>query len=315
MCIDHARGDGGAPQTPSHVVDLPADEPAQISAYCERLGIPGIVDVHSHFMPENVMRKVWGYFDAASAKLNRSWPIAYRFEPEARLETIRNLGVVRFTSMIYPHKPGMAAWLNEWGRDFAAQTPDCAQTATFYPELEAADYVADALDAGAEIFKAHVQVGAYDPCDPLLTPVWGQIEDAQIPVILHAGSGPEPGPHTGPGPIAEVLARFPRLRLVFAHMGSPEAEEFLELAERYESTGLDVCMSFTDFTEAQGAYPRHLLPRVRELGLAGRIHFGSDFPNIPYPYVHQVDALARLDLGDEWLRKVLYDNGAALIGT
>ena len=41
---------------------------------------------------------------------------------------------------------------------------------------------------------------------------------------------------------------------------------------------------------------------------------GSDFPNIPYPYEHQLDALERLGLGDDWLRAVLWDNGAALLG-
>ncbi len=32
---------------------------------------------------------------------------------------------------------------------------------------------------------------------------------------------------------------------------------------------------------------------------------GSDFPNIPYAYEHQLDALERLELGDDWLRAVL----------
>jgi uncharacterized protein len=54
------------------------------------------------------------------------------------------------------------------------------------------------------------------------------------------------------------------------------------------------------------------LPRVRDLGLAGRILLGSDFPNIPYPYAHQLEALAVLDLGDDWLRAVCWDNTAAL---
>ncbi|MFD0429725.1 hypothetical protein ACFQ60_25020 [Streptomyces zhihengii] len=36
-----------------------------------------------------------------------------------------------------------------------------------------AGYVRDAVDGGARVFKAHVQVGAYDPADPLLDPAWG----------------------------------------------------------------------------------------------------------------------------------------------
>ena len=53
---------------------------------------------------------------------------------------------------------------------------------------------------------------------------------------------------------------------------------------------------------------------VRELGLAGKVLLGSDFPNIPYPYARQVAGLARLGLGDAWLRAVCWQNPVALFG-
>jgi uncharacterized protein len=40
---------------------------------------------------------------------------------------------------------------------------------------------------------------------------------------------------------------------------------------------------------------------------------GSDFPNIPYPYLHQLEALARLELGADWLRAVCHQNATALL--
>ena len=57
----------------------------------------------------------------------------------------------------------MAESLNAWTADFAARTPDCLHSATFFPEPEAAVYVPAAIEAGARVFKAHVQVGGYDP--------------------------------------------------------------------------------------------------------------------------------------------------------
>jgi predicted TIM-barrel fold metal-dependent hydrolase len=41
---------------------------------------------------------------------------------------------------------------------------------------------------------------------------------------------------------------------------------------------------------------------------------GTDFPNIPYRYGHQLEALRRTGLDDDWLRAVLWDNGARLLG-
>ena len=51
-------------------------------------------------------------------------------------------------------------------------------------------YVREAVEAGTRVFKAHVQVGAYEPNDPLLDPVWGLLAEAGVPIVTHCGSGP-----------------------------------------------------------------------------------------------------------------------------
>ncbi|MFF5497473.1 amidohydrolase family protein [Streptomyces aquilus] len=288
-------------------------EAAEVRRFWEGLGLPGLVDVHTHFMPERVLDKVWAYFDAQGDLTGgREWPITYRRRETERADVLRRFGVRAFTSMLYPHKPGMARWLNGWAADFAHRTPECLHTATLYPEPDVEAYVREAVEAGARVFKAHVQVGAYDPTDELLRPAWGALAEARIPVVIHCGSGPAPGKHTGPEPIARLLARHPRLRLIVAHMGMPEYEDFLSLAERYAEVRLDTTMAFTDFAEGFMPFPRGALPRLA--GLGDRVLLGSDFPNIPYPYVHQLHALERLGLGPEWLRAVCHDNAAALFG-
>ncbi len=289
-----------------------AAEAAEVVAFWQELGLPGLVDVHTHFMPPNVLAKVWAYFDEGRAAAGQAWPIAYR-KPEAeRVALLRSFGVRRFGALAYPHKPGMAAWLNSWEAEFAARTPDALHSATFFPEPGADGYVAEAIGAGARLFKAHLQVGGYDPRDELLGPVWGLLAEARVPVIVHCGSGPMPGAHTGPGPISEVLARHPRLVTIIAHLGSPEYAEFLDLAQRYPGVHLDTTMAFTDFLERIAPFPAEMRPRLA--GAADRILLGSDFPNIPYSYLHQLHALARLDLGPAWLRAVCHDNATRLLG-
>ncbi|WMX48901.1 amidohydrolase family protein [Streptomyces roseicoloratus] len=293
--------------------DEPADEAADIRGFARRLGIPGLVDVHTHFMPRSVLDKVWAYFDSAGPLTGHEWPITYREEEDRRVELLREFGVLAFTSMLYPHKPGMAAWLDDWAAGFAARVPDCLHTATFFPEPEAPAYVRRALERGARVFKVHVQVGGFDPNDPLLDDVWGVLAEAGTPVVIHCGSGPAPGPYTGPGPIARLLARHPRLALVVAHMGMPEYDDFLDLADRHERVHLDTTMAFTDFSERLAPFP--VVTGLKRLDvLRERILLGSDFPNIPYPYAHQLLALERLGLGDDWLRAVCHDNGARLFG-
>ncbi len=284
-----------------------------VPAWWRALGLPGLFDVHVHFLPPRVQAKVWAQFDSGGELIGRPWPIRYRGSEEERVEQLRSLGVRRFSALSYAHRPGMAEWLNDWAADFADRVPECLRSATFFPEPGVEDHVAARIDAGVEVFKVHVQVGAFDLRDPLLDPVWGLLAEAGTPVVLHAGSGPVATPYTGPGPLAAVLARHPRLTAVVAHLGAPEYEEFLVLAERHERTHLDTTMAFTSFFEEAWAFPEALLPRLRDLG--DRVLLGSDFPTIPYAYAHQLESLERLGLGEEWLRAVCWYNGSRLFGT
>jgi uncharacterized protein len=286
------------------------DEVAQVRQLWSRLGLPGVIDVHTHFMPKSVMDKVWNYFDSAGPLIGREWPITYRTAESERVQMLRDFGVRGFTSLVYPHKPQMAAWLNQWAAQFARETPDCLATATFYPEPDAGDYVAAALEAGTRVFKVHIQVGQFEPNDPLLDPVWGAVEDAGVPVVIHCGSGPAPGKHTGPEPIRLLLQRYPRLRLIVAHLGMPEYVDFMDICDESDNVLLDTTMAFTPFVEETMPFPPSQRSRLRDLG--DRILFGSDFPNIPYGYADAMRSLTQLDVDDAWLRRVFHDNAAAL---
>ncbi len=287
---------------------------AEVRHIWSALELPGVIDVHTHFMPKTVLDKVWRYFDSAGPLVGRQWPIAYRADEARRLDTLRGFGVRQFTALVYPHKPQMAAWLNQWAAQFAAHTPDCLSTATFFPEPEAPQYVAAAISGGARVFKAHLQVGRYDPNDPLLKEVWEAIDDAGVPVVVHCGSGPVAGEFTGPEPIRRLLTRHPRLRLIIAHLGMPEYAEFFDLCDEYEQVRLDTTMAFTSFVEQTMPFPSSLHNRLRDLG--DRILFGSDFPNIPYGYSHAMQVITRLPgVDDDWLRAVLYKNAATMFGS
>ena len=75
---------------------------------------------------------------------------------------------------------------------------------------------------------------------------------------------------------------------------------------------LDTTMVFTGFLERLAPFPAALRPRLA--AISSRILLGSDFPNIPYPYLDQLEALARLDFGAAWLGAVCHDNAVRLLG-
>lgn len=216
--------------------------------------------------------------------------------------------------MPYAHKPGVASYLNAWAADFTEQCPDNLRSATLYPEPGGAAYVADAVADGVEVFKLHTQAGEFLLDDPALLETWEVLVDSGTPIVAHVGSGPVGNAYTGPLRLERLLALFPGLRVVVAHLGAPEFAEFLDLAETYEHTRLDTTMVFIDFFVP---FPTALVLRLADLG--DKILYGSDFPNLPYDYTHQPDGLERLlgqapGLDESWLRRVCWDHAVALFG-
>ncbi|MCC8251299.1 amidohydrolase [Saccharothrix sp. NEAU-S10] len=271
--------------------------------------------MHVHFMPRRVLDKVWAFFDEASRHYGVDWSIRYRLPEAERLAVLRSFGVVGFAPLVYPHKPGMGEWLTDWALDFGSRVDGAVPTATLYPEPGVEAYVSRALTAGARCFKAHVQVGGYDPRS--LDGAWGLLAEARVPVVVHCGHGPVPGAHTGLDVFEDVLRRHPSLVAVLAHAGMPDYLGALDLVGRYDGVHLDTTMVGVPFTEAMAALPRDWAARL--VDVADRVVLGSDFPNIPYDYSAQLDAIegwAAADerLGEPFLRAVLHDNGARLLG-
>ncbi|MCU1682144.1 MAG: hydrolase [Amycolatopsis sp.] len=289
---------------------------ADVLPWVRSLGLDGLVDLHLHFLPEPVMDKVWAYFDQAEEHYGMPWPVHYRTSEGERLETLRSLGVRRFAPLVYPHKPGMGEWLTTWALEFAARVPEAVPTATFYPEPSAASYVEAAVRAGARCVKAHVQVGGYDPRDELLDGVWAVLADAGVPVVIHCGHGPLKGRYTGLDVFGEVLTRYPELTAVLAHAGMPEFDDALALVERFPRVYLDTTMVGVPFSERMSPLPRDWTARLADVG--DRVALGTDFPNIPYSYATQLRAIAGWAaddrLGDPFLRAVLHDTPAKLLG-
>ena len=82
---------------------------------------------------------------------------------------------------------------------------------------------------------------------------------------------------------------------------------------------LDTTMVGTPFTEGFAPLPRDWAARLADLSGAGRVVLGTDFPNIPYAYWRQLEAIrgwAAADdrLGEAFLRSVLHDAPTALLG-
>ncbi|HEX2297460.1 MAG TPA: amidohydrolase family protein [Pseudonocardiaceae bacterium] len=297
------------------LAEPPVDD-GDVAGWTAALGLAGLVDVHVHFLPDRVMTKVWAFFDRAAQEYGTDWPVHYRLPQDERIAVLRGMGVRCFAPLVYPHKADMAQWLNSWVTDFAVAVPEAVPTATCYPEPGVAEYLEQALAGGARCVKVHIQVGGFDPRDPMLTPAWDLLAETGVPVVVHCGHGPYPGRYTGLDVFGEVIAEHPRLVAVLAHAGMPDYQGALDLVRRYPRVYLDTTMVGVPFSEAFAPLPVNWPAALTEV--ADRVVLGTDFPNIPYDYATQLRALAGWAaaddrLGTPFLRAVLHDTPASLL--
>lgn len=290
--------------------DFPASD-GEVGPFVRSLGLPGILDVHVHVLPERLQRAVWAYFDRLE---DPPWPVTYRQDEARRLQTLRELGVVAHTALAYAHRPGVAAWCNDHTLDVADRYDQVLPTFTFYPEDGVDDYVDGALARGARVAKVHLQVGRFHATDPRLTEVWRRLEDEDVPTVIHASAvyGVEGGhEYCGPDAVRELLERHPRLRLIVAHLGMPDFAGFLDLAQQAPELRFDTSAALLDGYFGHDLEP--MVPQLRQLAEDRRLLFGSDFPTIPQPYAEQVSALSRLGLTPRVLADVLHGTAAGMV--
>jgi predicted TIM-barrel fold metal-dependent hydrolase len=272
------------------------------------------LDIHTHLHPEWLSRAIRRWFAERS-----NWTLTYPTDPAEVAAFLARQGVERFVYFSYAHKPGIARQINAWLHATSRQFPAGIPLGTFHPDdPDMLDVVDEALTRyGFAGFKVHINVQRFFPDDRRVLPVYERLLADERLLLIHVGTAPWPGEFDGFPRFARVMARFPALRVVVAHMGSFETRQFFELMEECPNLHLDTTMAFAP------CRPEHLgLARLNEIDVRDedlvrwqdRIVFGSDFPNLPWPYEEEREALWRRGLPASVYRKVFGDNARRLLG-
>lgn len=271
-------------------------------------GPPPLIDIHVHYFPRPLFEAVWRVFEGPEGY----WPIRYKLHGQAFVDTLRAEGVRHFTTLVYAHRPGLADDLNEFVAEAAQAHPEMLPWGTVFAGDE--DVLATARRCLEEYdfrgLKLHPVVSKEMMDDPRLFPVYELMESEGKILLVHAGSGPQGWMFDGPERATRVMRQFPNLKLIIAHCGAAEYDGFSALAQEFPSVYFDTAMvsvgvpGFTENCPGTEFYRRH----------ADRILYGSDFPNIPYAYADQADAIRALNLGAEIEARIFHDNAAELLG-
>jgi len=143
------------------------------------------------------------------------------------------------------------------------------------------------------------------PNDHRLWPAYQTSEKIGLPIIFHAGIFATKIQYAQPKHFEEVLANFPDLVLVMAHLGQGFLDETRYLAKTYPNLCFD-CSAIVSATDsARGITDKELADLIKEIGIE-RVMFGSDFPF--YDPADAVERLLKLDFNEVEKQMLLAGN-------
>jgi len=279
-----------------------AEQIAREASRRERGLLADVVDAHVHLFPDGFYRALWRWFDA------HAWEIEFRGTAEQVIDELARTGVGSLVALVYAHKQGAAAVLNQFLADLCRREPRIVGVGTVLPgEPGARDVVRDAIRVhGLRGIKLHCHVQRMAIDDPRMMEVLAECQALGVPAVVHAGRQPrstkgyamDPFELCAVGRTERVLRELPRLRLVVPHLGLDEIDAYLDLLDAHEHLYLDtstVCADWLEVAPDFARVERH----------AGRIAFGSDFPITPYGAGRELAVLARRIVSDDAFARIV----------
>ena len=172
---------------------------------------------------------------------------------------------------------------NAWTCQVARDHPSLIPCISLDPSMGADDAVAEIrqrVQEGARGIKLHPSSQRFNADDRNLWPAYAEAEATGLPIISHGGifpMDPESSDYSRPRAFARVLAAFPRLTLVVAHLGQGYFEESVAMASKYPNLFFDCSGAVSGAVEPPALSDEEAVDIIRRIGVE-RVLFGSDWP-------------------------------------
>jgi predicted TIM-barrel fold metal-dependent hydrolase len=165
------------------------------------------------------------------------------------------------------------------------------------------------------------QYQGVDPGDPAFDPYLAIVEQLDIPMSIHVGTGPPGAPYLGfpkyrarlhsPLTIEDALLKHPKLRVWLMHAGWPMLDDLLALMWAHPQVYVDV--GIISYALPRAGFHDYLR-RIVEAGFGKRVMFGSDQMVWPETLETAIDSIEQATfLTAEQKRDIFYNNAARFL--
>ena len=264
-----------------------------------------LIDFHVHLFPDKLFDAIWSHF-----KKIYKWNILYKFYYKECIDFLRERGVEKIVYSNYAHKAGIAEYLNRWNVEVVDKHEECYCFAAFHPADNNAVKMAEEVLQHPKIFgfKLHFLVQELYPDDERIFPLYEMVIEKKKKILMHVGTGPISNKYVGYKYFEKVMKRYPEMQIIVPHLGAFEYEKFFKIFAQHESICMDTSFNFFPDEEYGWSLDSCNLENNKD-----RLLYGSDFPNLIYPYETEIETMQKLNLSDEFYKKIFYENGKNII--
>ncbi len=259
-----------------------------------------VIDIHTHVYPEKIAAKAadaTGGFYGVGHEQDGTAASLLRCMDEAGID----LSLIHSVATTPKQVPAINAFL---AGTAASSGGRLMAFGTLHPDSpdQAAD-VAHLQSLGLRGVKLHPEIQGFQLDDPRSLRICELCEAAGLALLLHTGD--KRYDCSNPNRLIPVLRRFPKLRVIGAHLGGWSIyEEAVPQLVGIENLWFD-CSSTFYWGGAETA-----ARLIRVLG-TDRVLFGSDYPM--WTPGNELKTLLGLGFSEEELRQILYENAAAFL--
>lgn len=258
-----------------------------------------IIDIHAHVFPEKIALK-------ASEAIGGFYGILMECDGtvSSLLEAGRKCGIGTFVIHSVATMPHQVKAINDFIADTARQYPDrFVGFATLHPGYASIEREVDRVVAlGLRGIKIHPDFQKFLVDSKEAMKIYETIE-GRLPILVHCGDYRYE--NSKARRIVSVMKRFPKLRMICAHLGG--WSEWEESATVLESSDVFVDTSSSLFKLT----PRQARRIIDRYGV-DRVLFGTDYPM--WSPEHELELIGSVELTTEERDKIMHENAERLFG-
>ncbi|MBP7653010.1 amidohydrolase family protein [Candidatus Dependentiae bacterium] len=260
-----------------------------------------IIDTHTHIFPDELAERAITFLEEeGNIKAEHNGTVL------GLLKNMEQSGIDRAVVLSIATKPGQVDKINQWA---AAETkkffPKLLLSGTLHPDYEnIEDSIKFLKKNNINVIKLHPEYQYFCPADKRVFKLYEIASDYEMAIYFHAGRDiAYVGSRCTPKILNKIINKYPKLKVVAAHLGSFELWDEVLTYLAGENIFLDTGFTFDHISE-------DIFYKIFEKHDKSKILFGTDSPW--KPQLTYVKKILNLRINREFLKKMLWDNAESL---